>query len=371
MPVNGNERSKTIIRYNLIGVGMNFILALLKITVGFHIRSGAVILDGINGCADMMSSGISIAASTVAGRRADKAHPLGYGRLEYVSSLFITMLIMYMGIRSIIGSVAAIIQPLPDPKYNTVIIVVMIVSVFCKISYGVLLRRVGRRLNSVSLIMTGTESLGDALVSTAILAAIVSLRFFRFNLEPYLCILISIMILYTGIKMIRECMNKILGQRIDQEYKKEIKQALIMEDGVLNVCNLMVHTYGEDVLIGSVDIEVEGDMKAAEATKLSRRLIRRAAEHGLTLTSVGITGSSLSDPRADEIWDTILDVARKHEDILQVQRFTVDFEEKVISFFVILDYGNRNRSATLEAFRAELEPLFPDMTIELTPGIDI
>ena len=102
----------------------------------------------------------------------DKAHPLGYGRLEYVSSLIVTMLIMYMGIRSIIGSVQVIMHPARPPEYGTAIILIMIASMFFKVCYGGMMRRRGRKLNSVSMIMTGTESMGDALVSAAILLCI-------------------------------------------------------------------------------------------------------------------------------------------------------------------------------------------------------
>ena len=296
---------------------------------------------------------------------------MGYGRLEYVSALLITALITYTGIRAIVASVRDIIHPEAPPQYTTLIIMILVVSLLLKGGYGILMRRMGQRLKSVAMVMTGTDSLMDALVSAAILAAIAVLRVFHFNLEPYLCILISLLLVYSGVCMFRECMNKILGQRIDPAFRRRIKQELITEDGVLNVCNLVVHSYGEDVFIGSVDVEVEEDMKASEVTRLSRRLIRKAAEQGLTLTSVGICGSNLSDPKATEIWDTILDRIREYDDILKAQLFTVDFDEQVISFQVVQDYSKKTRDTSLDCLRSDLEARFPGMSIEIYKGIDL
>ena len=122
-----------------------------------------------------------------------------------------------------------------------------------------------------------------------------------------------------------------------------------------------------------MDIEVDESMPASEVTKLSRRLIRVAAEQGLTLTSVGITGSNLSDPQAAEIWDIILDKARspQYSDILKAQQFTVDFEKNIISFYAVLDYSSKTRELTLEQFREDLQQVFPGMQIEIFKEIDI
>ncbi len=371
MNSNGPDRSNQIIKYNLIGIGINLVLSLLKMTIGVSIHSRAVILDSVNGFSDMLSAVITILAAWASKHKASKAHPLGLGRLEYVSSLLITMIIMYMGVRSIISSVGDIIHPGASPDYNRAAVIIMIASVVAKICYGLLLRIQGKRLHSAAMIMTGTEGLGDAVVSMGILGAMATLRFFSINIEPYLCILISLLILYTGVGMLRECLDEIVGSRPDSEFEKTIKRALIMEPGVLNVTNLVIHSYGENVQIGSVDIEVEGDMKAADVTRLSRRLIRKAAGLGLTLTSVGITGSNLGNPRAAEIWDRILYTIREYRDLQQAQLFTVDFEDKVISFYVVPDYACKSWPASLKALEERLGEMFPDMKVEIHDAIDI
>ncbi|MBQ9061178.1 MAG: cation transporter [Firmicutes bacterium] len=368
---NMDDRTRDIIKYNLISIGLNLVLSVLKLIIGFSVHSRAIALDAINGFSDMMSAGIAILSATAASRKADKAHPLGYGRLEYLSSLAVTVLIMYMGLRAIIDSVKDIIHPITTPDYNTAAVIIILASIACKIGYGLLLRRAGKRLNNVSLVMTGTEGMGDALISVSILAAVIVLRAFHLNIEPILCIIISLSILATSLGMLRECMNKIIGTRPEPDFERTIKRALIDEEGVLGVSNLVIHTYGENTHVGSVDIEVDESTPAAGITRLSRRLIRRAKAEGLILTSVGVTASNLNDPRAAEIWDTILYRLHEHPGILRAQLFTVDFEEKVISFYVVLDYGQKNRDDAVRLLQEDLEQVFPDMTIEIHESIDI
>ena len=191
------------------------------------------------------------------------------------------------------------------------------------------------------------------------------------DIEHYVCIAISALILLTGFQLLRQSLDKVLGTRTEAEFTAKIRRLLIMEEGILNINNLVIHNYGENRYIGSVDIEVDENMKASEITRISRRLIRHAAGAGLTLTSVGISGANISDPETVQIWDTIVDTARKHKCILRVHSFTVDMEEKVISFYVVLDYSSKDRENSLEQLKSELEEIFPDMTIDIATAIDI
>jgi divalent metal cation (Fe/Co/Zn/Cd) transporter len=229
----------------------------------------------------------------------------------------------------------------------------------------------GKEVSSTAMIMTGTDSLGDALVSIGIIAAIIIYRLTGVNIENYICIAISLMILYTGIGVLRESVAKILGTRNDEEYVAKIRSLLIMEEGVLNINNLVIHNYGENRYYGSADIEVNEEMRASQITKISRRLIRHAKKEGLILTSVGISGTNISDPEATEIWDKILGLIMNHEFILRAHSFAIDLEENVISFYVVLDYSVRDRVQLMKKFREELAGMYPDMTIEIFEAIDI
>ena len=290
-------RYREIIRYNIIGIVMNIFLSIGKITIGILTHAHAVILDGIEGLSDLVSSIFSIFSAKIGAKKADKNHPFGYGRSEYLISLLVTIIIMFFGVRSIVESIQVIIDPHDAPDYNPAVIIIMVISLVLKFFYGVQLRKKGREINSVGMIMSGNDALGDALTSAAILAAVIINNIFGIDIEHYLCIGISVLI--------------------------------IMEDGVLNVSNLVIHNYGEGIQVGSVEIEVDENMRASEISRISRNLIRKSDELGLILTSVGISAANVDSPEAAEMWDQILDVIRHHKDIKKAHSFEVDFEKKL------------------------------------------
>lgn len=366
-----NERSKNIIKYNICGIAMNLFLAVIKIAAGLVARAHAVMLDGVNSLSDMISSLLTILSSYIAGKRGTKDHPLGYGRLEYISSFVVTVIIMYVGARTLAEAVKAIIHPHDPPEYSMIVVVIMVISLACKVVYGVIMRRNGRRLDSAAMIMTGTESLGDALISLAILSAIVIYRMTGVDIEHYLCIIIAVMILRTGAEMIKDCIDKMLGTRLADDERKRIAAIAAGFDEVMHVSNLVMHNYGENCYVGSLDIAVDEKLTAAEVSRLSRRIIRKAEEQGVTLTSVGISGVNTTDPEAVEIWDRIIDVARKYKGLKQLHSFEIDAEEKYMSFAAVPDYAEKNRDESIRTFTEEIKRMYPDMTVDIRTGIDM
>ena len=366
-PINTgtDKRCREIIKYNIAGIAVNLALSLAKLSIGLMTHAHAVILDSIEGLSDLISAVFTIFSAKIGAKKADKEHPFGYGRMEYLMSILVTIIIMLVGLRSIVESVRDIISPHAAPDYTIWVVLIMCVSLAAKLIYGVLLRKKGKEINAAALIMSGTDSMSDALTSAAILAAILINNLFNIDIEHYLCIGISLMIIYTGVQMLHECVTKILGTSVDPEFRKKIKSMIIMEDGVYNVSNLVIHSYGESVYVGSVDIEVDKNMRADEISKLSRRLIQKSDELGLTLTAVGISGTDADSPEANSMWDEILDVIRQYDKIRRAYSFAVDFNEKQISFSIVPDPDDPDKDATRDDLLNELKNIFPDMTVNI------
>ena len=255
------------------------------------------------------------------------------------------------------------------PEYNTVTVVLMCVSLAAKLIYGLMARRTGKRISSVALVMIGTETLGDAVVSLSILLAIVVYRMTGLDIEPWLSVGISLFIIKTGLDMIGECMRKLLGRKGEPEQYRELKRMIAEEPEVQNVFNLVIHNYGEERSVGSVDVSVDEEMRTAETTRLMRRIIRRAEEQGVTLTSVGIYGID-TDPESDEIRDRILQVIRAHPEFRRACAFNYDEEEKTWFFNVLLDPAVRDRRAHVAKLQEELTARFPGMRFDIDVSQD-
>lgn len=256
------------------------------------------------------------------------------------------------------------------PHYNLMVVVLMVISLICKAVYGIVMRRKGKHISSTVMIMTGTESLGDSLISISIIGAIAVYRLTDVNIEQYLCIGISLLILYTGVRVVFECMTKILGTRTDPEVKKKIIRLFLGESAVQNVTILILHNYGENVYVGSADIEVDENMTAGEISHLSRTLIRKAKEYGVTITSIGVNGTNLTDPEACRILDTVLHKSMEYASVEKVHSFRVDFAEKEMSFCIVQKFSGKTQEQDRQALLSDLRYIFPDMAVEIAPALN-
>ncbi|MBR2281895.1 MAG: cation transporter, partial [Spirochaetales bacterium] len=336
------HRDRTILFFAVGGIVLNLLLFIGKLIVGNAVKSNAIRLDSFNSLADSLSFLLIVVSTRLTRKRADRNHPFGYGRFEYISSLILSTFILYVGGRSAFHAIIAIINPRPSPSHNVHSVLVMSIALATKLVYGILARRKGRKLNSPGLVLSGTDSMGDSLIALSVLVGMAVDTFINMNIEGYLCLAISIMILRTGIEMVRDCMNKILGTKADPDFVMGIKHMIANEEGVLSLSNLIIHDYGEELSIGSVDIEVDSRLKASEIARITSNIKEKALGMGLTLTSVGISATELDSPRADEMWDQIVDISRRHEGITRIHSFSVDFGQNTLHFSVVVDYGAQN-----------------------------
>ncbi|MBR5340652.1 MAG: cation transporter [Erysipelotrichaceae bacterium] len=360
-----DERNKLIIKFNLAGIVYNTTISIFKIVVGTIVHSLSIVTDGLNGLGDMMSSIVSIITTFASERKADSSHPMGYGRVEYVGVLMITFMIISLGSLSIYRSVKSLIRLEGSPNYTTAAVVIVVISMFCELTYGYLCHKAGSKHNSMSLKMIGHDCIMDGLVSLGILVTIVLYKYTGLNIEAWIGLFISIMIVKSGIETFMETTDKIIGTTVSDELRKDIKQMIISEDNVENVFNLVVHSYGENRKFGSVDIEVRNDLSTLETAKLTRRIVRRARkEKGIILTSVGIVTSSLNDPKTAEMWDRILETVRKNDRVSRVHGCLIDQKQKYISFYIVTKEGTSSKEV-IEELKSELHKLYPDMEIEI------
>ena len=364
------DRNHRIIINNIICFTMNLILCTTKVVMGNAIHSTAVVTDGLNSLSDVISAVFIILFARLAAKKADDAHPFGYGRLEYICSILITMVVIYLGFASIINAIRSIASPGDPPNFTTAVIVVMIISMLAKTAYGLVTKKTGEELNSESMMMTGSGSIYDAIVAASILMSIVFYKATGILLENYLSLIISALIIKTGFDMLSEALTKIIGAPVDPEYRRQITQMIAMEEGVYNVSSLVIHNYGENNYIASVDIEVDENMKVSQISKIRGRLKEKAKEMGLVLTSVGVIGVKTNTPEADIIFDEIIDVVRKHKGIIRVQSYRVDFNKKKIAFEVVQDHRVKNEKENLESLKKEVSELFPDMSIRIYSAIN-
>lgn len=363
------KRQKKIIRTSVIGIIANVMLAAFKAVVGLASHSIAIVLDAVNNLSDALSSVITIVGARLANKRPDKDHPLGHGRIEYLSALVVAVIVVYAGVTSLIESVKKIIHP-EITEYTTLTLVVLAVAVIAKILLGRYVKSKGEETGSGALIASGTDAISDAALSAGVLVTALIYTFKGISLDAYMGAIISVFIIKAGIEMVSDTIADILGKRADVETAQKIKEIVTEEPNVLGAYDLFVHDYGPGREYASIHIELPDAMTVEEVDVLTRRLTDRVyRETGVILTGIGVYSRN-SDEKADEIRRTIEQKVMAHEWAKQMHGFYIDEPKKVIRFDVVMSFDIR-QSEGIEIICDEIKDIYPEYDLMIVPDIDI
>ena len=363
------QRQKVIVRTSLIGIAVNILLAAFKAGVGLLSNSIAVILDAVNNLSDALSSVITIFGAKLAGRKPDKDHPLGHGRIEYISALIVAAIVMYAGITSLVESVKKIIDP-QKPDYSTISLVIIGVAVLAKILLGRYVKKTGEKTHSGALVASGTDALSDAALSLAVLLTALLYTFKGISLEAYVGVVISGFIIKAGYEMISDTVKDILGRRANVEVSNKIKEIISEEPDVLGAYDLFIHDYGPDKAYASVHVELPDSMTVDKVDVLTRKLTDRVyRETGVILTGVGVYSRN-TDAKAEKIRRDIEKIVMAHEWALQMHGFYIDEERKIIRFDVVMSF-DVSHSEGIKTICEEVKKVYPEYDLVIVPDIDI
>lgn len=353
------NRSKIIVRTSLIGVATNIGLVVLKAIVGIFANSIAIIMDAINNLSDALSSVITIVGTKLAQKKPDAKHPYGHGRVEYITSLIIAVIILAAGGSAIVESIMSIING-HEPSFNVVSLILIAVAVVVKIVLGLYFRHVGKKVNSEALKGSGIDALFDALLSVGTLISIAVSLIWKVNIEGYIGIIIGLFMLKSGIGVLRNSLSSIIGERTSKETSEAIKHLVCENPEVKGAYDLIVNNYGPDRGIGSIHIEVDDTLTAKEIHPLTRRISGQVYEKFGIIMTVGIYASNNSNPIINKIKNDIHDEVLKHPTIKQIHGFYCDQEIKSISFDVIVDFKDKEAPTLIQEIQNNLSNKYPD-----------
>ena len=364
------SRDKIIVRTSVTGIAANVLLAAFKAVVGAISGSIAIVLDAVNNISDAASSLITIIGTKLASREPDKKHPFGYGRVEYLSAMIISVIVLYAGITSLVESVKKIIEP-ETPDYSAVTLIIVAAAVLVKIFLGRYVKKTGERVNSDSLINSGKDAVLDSVISASTLVAAVIFLLTGLSLEAWLGAVISVIIIKSGIEMLRETLSEILGERADISLAKEIKKTVLSFPEVSGAYDLVLHNYGPDNYNGSIHIEVPDTLSAAELDELIRAVTTKVyLEQNVILTAIGVYSLNTKDEKAVGMRNEISSLVLSKEHVLQMHGFYVNEEKKTIRFDVIVSFDAKDRRAVYDEICSEVAALYPDYSLEIVLDTD-
>ena len=372
------NRQKVIVRTSIIGIAANIVLSAFKAFVGFATNSIAVTLDAVNNLSDALSSVITIVGAKLSNKLPDKKHPLGYGRIEYLSAMVVAAIVLYAGGTSAVESVKKIIHP-EAADYSTVSLVIIASAVVVKLVLGKFVKRQGERVNSGALVASGADALFDAILSLSVLASAIVFILTGISLEAYVGLVISGFIIKSGIGMLIETLDDILGKRADGDLVKKIKALLTEEpqvrgayDVILNnyAYDVILNNYGPDKFLGSVHLELPDTMTVEEVDVLTRRVQARVLkETGVILTGVGVYSHNTKNDEAAKIRSNVLKLVKEHPWALQLHGFYVNLEDRTMRFDVVMNF-EINPQEGLDILHKEISEAYPDYDLHIAADID-
>ena len=364
------SRDKVIVRTSVVGIAANFMLAGMKAAVGMLSNSIAVLLDAVNNLSDALSSLITIVGAKLSARKPDRNHPLGHGRIEYMSALIISFIVLYAGATSAVESVKKIFNPEPA-DYSVMHLVFIGAAVVVKVFLGSYFKRQGRKVNSTALVASGTDASFDAILSASVFASALVFMMTGLSLEAYVGVVISAFIIRSGIELLRDTLDDILGKRADPELSRKVKEIACSEPEVHGAYDLFVNNYGPDKNYASIHVELDDTLTVDQVDMITRRIQEKVyLGTGVVLTGVGVYSHNTRDDEASRIRNRVQEMVMAHEWALQMHGFHTDPEKKTMRFDVVFSFDKSPQEGIREIV-AEVLGAYPGFDVTVTPDVDL
>lgn len=268
----------------IVGIACNLILCAMKFIIGIISGSIAIQADAVNNLSDVGSSAVMLIGSKMAGKPADREHPYGHARMEYIAALIIAFLILIVGFELGRESVLKIIAPEPV-EFSVAMIVVLVLSILVKFWMSRFTSNIGRRIHSSTMSAATSDSISDVISTGAILISSVVGYFKGVNIDGYIGVVVAGFVLYSGITILRDTISPLMGEAPDPKTVAELTDRILAYDGIIGIHDIMVHSYGPGKRIASAHAEVRSDcdlMAIHETIDTAEREI--GAQMGILLT---------------------------------------------------------------------------------------
>lgn len=327
---NPDVRTAYGILSSVVGIFCNVLLFGVKMTIGTLMRSMAVMADAFNNLSDAASSVIGFVGVKMANKPADKDHPFGHGRMEYIAALIVSFLVIEVGITFFKSSIEKIRNP-EELAFSWISFIILALSVGVKLWLSVFNRVLGRRIDSKVMLATAADSMGDVITTTATLVSIIVCRFSGVNIDGVVGLIVSIVVIMSGISIARDTLEPLIGKGVDPKLYGEIKELVESYDGIVGTHDLIVHNYGPGRSMASIHAEVPRDVDIETSHEIIDRAEREVSKKlGLFLV-IHMDPVEVHDARVLAIKEKLGRVLHALDDRLTFHDFRVVFGKEQIN----------------------------------------
>ncbi len=286
------------------GIFLNICLFVGKLIAGLLSNSIAIIADAVNNLSDAASSAITLIGFKISEQKPDKDHPYGHGRVEYISGLLISIAIVFMGFELIKSSIEKIIHP-QEMACDMITVAILVASILVKIYMFSYNRSIGKKIESVVMSATATDSLSDTIATFVVLLSTLIYQFTGLNIDAYCGVLVGLFILYSGCNAAKETISPLLGQPPKPEFVDQIKDLVMSHEEILGIHDMIVHDYGPGRIMASLHAEVDSKGNIMEIHDLIDRIENEIQEQCNCQAVIHMDPILVNDPYTDELKEIV------------------------------------------------------------------
>nr|WP_317359841.1 cation diffusion facilitator family transporter [uncultured Tyzzerella sp.] len=316
---------------SFVGIFSNVFLFIIKFLVGVFINSVAIMADSFNNLSDSLSSIITLIGFKLGAKPADEEHPFGHGRMEYISGLIVSFIIMLIGFEFLRTSFFKVISP-EDISFSYSTIFILLITIIIKLWQSFFNKKLGILINSHSLIATATDSRNDVIVTSVTILSLIIFKLFSLNLDGYFGIFVALFLMYSGFNLAKETLSPLLGEAIDNELAEKIKAIALSYEEVIGVHDILVHNYGPNKSIASLHVEVPNNIDIVQCHDVVDFIEKRIQDELNIFLTIHIDPVNINDERIQTILNAIRDVFKNYDEDLDTHDHRLVEGENRINF---------------------------------------
>lgn len=312
----------------IVGISVNVLLFIIKFSVGLIVSSIAVMADAFNNLSDAASSLVTILGFKLSSKPADREHPFGHGRIEYLSALVVAFMVMLVGVQFIKSSFERIINPTPV-TFELIPFVLLFVSIFLKIGLSRFNKFVGEKINSSALKAASVDALGDVFTSTCVVISFLAANFTSFPVDGYIGMIVALFIVYSGFSLVKDTISPLLGEAPDPELVNSINEMVLSYDNILGSHDLIIHNYGPGKCMASIHAEIPSDISVVTIHEIIDKAEREISTALKIYLVIHIDPICIIEGEVKEAYDEIISLMKKYDYIESIHDFRVIGEGEV------------------------------------------
>ena len=361
---NPDSREGAVVTVSALGILVNLILAAIKVVVGLAVSSIAIVSEGVNNATDSATSLITIVGTKLSAKHPTKKHPFGFGRIEYLTSLLISVLILFTGAELMESSIKLIFHP-EEMTISYTTMAIIAVSALIKLLLGTFTIREGKRVDSSSLVAVGTECRSDSVVSVITLVTALVFLVFHISLDAYAGILMSLIVLKAGLEVLLQTLSDLLGQSGEEELAQELYRMIRSEPMVVNAADMMLHNYGPDAYSGSVNVEIDHSKSVGEVYEALHELQLKIMQEKHITMVFGIYAVDNDHQDSRRLRQQVAAFVRKHPHVISFHALYIHPNGTDLYVDLVVDYDLRDWDALRKEFTDYMEACYPEKQLEL------